>query len=61
MRIETRHQRRHTAVPGRGQRPADNRLMAQMKAIEIAERDNAAPAMLRQGRSSCHSLHGRGV
>jgi hypothetical protein len=35
--------------------------MAPVKAIEIAQRDNAATAMLRQSRPSSHSLHGRGV
>ena len=66
MRIEGRDDRRHAARLRQPQCPIDDRLMAEVEAVEIAQRDHRArqvggqgPAALDPPRDTRHDVSGR--
>ncbi|HEY0626551.1 MAG TPA: hypothetical protein VGD10_07430 [Allosphingosinicella sp.] len=61
MRIEGRDQHRPRFCPGALDRPAHHRLVARMKSIEIAERDDAPAQRFRNRRAAVQPLHAAGL
>ena len=57
MRIEGRDQRRPALDAGAIDGAADHRLVAEVKSVEIAERDDAAAKMGRNRRAPIQALH----
>jgi hypothetical protein len=61
MRIEGRDQRRPPVRAGARHRPPDHRLVPEMEAVEIAQRDDPARQMLGDNRAPVQALHGRAI
>ena len=58
VRVEGRNQGRTTLGPRLGQRPPDHRLVPEVKAVEVAERDDAAAQRIGHDAPSDDALHG---
>ena len=61
VRVEGRDDHRPPLVEAARDRPPDHRLVAQMKAVEIAERDDAAAETLGDRLVEGQPLHRRGL
>ena len=61
VRIEGRDHHRAALVKAARDRPPDHRLVAQMKAVEIAERDDAAAECFGDRLVEGQALHRRGL
>ena len=60
MRLEGENRQRRLAVPGDFPGASDDRLMAQMDAIEIADRDRRSAHRFRQAGNMSENPHGDG-